>query len=148
MWCFILMYVKKWHPLLDFLICFVQNLMVINSGNSLSASGSLCCSGSIHGWSKWKLEFVPTWWSMDSAKQPYMQDKAVSKQRPQTLDALFANMKELRMMVMSQQTMNGNGNQTAPRHPARWRGRGGAPPGRIGRRFGNYVKWQQWYCLL
>ncbi|XP_026663121.1 uncharacterized protein LOC103714195 [Phoenix dactylifera] len=67
-------------------------------------------------------------------------NKVVSKQRPQTLDALFANMKEQRMMAMSQQTMNGNGSQTAPRHRAQRRGRGGAPPGDTGRRFGNYVK--------
>lgn len=67
-------------------------------------------------------------------------DKVVSKQRPQTLDALFANMKEQRMMAMSKQTMNGNGSQTAPRHHAQWRGRGGAPLGSGGRRFGNFVK--------
>ncbi|XP_010918106.1 uncharacterized protein [Elaeis guineensis] len=67
-------------------------------------------------------------------------DKVVSKQRPQTLDALFANMKEQRMMVMSQQTMNGNGSHTAPRHRAQRRGRGGAPVGGGGRWFGNFVK--------
>ncbi|XP_008793147.1 uncharacterized protein LOC103709518 [Phoenix dactylifera] len=67
-------------------------------------------------------------------------DKVVSKQRPQTLDALFANMKEQRMKAMSQHAINGNGHQTAPRFRAQWRGRGGAAPRGAARRFGNYVK--------
>ncbi|KAG1367873.1 hypothetical protein COCNU_14G003410 [Cocos nucifera] len=67
-------------------------------------------------------------------------DKVVSKQRPQTLDALFANMKEQRMKATSQQTNNRNGRQTAPTFRAQWRGRGGAAPRGAARRFGNYVK--------
>ncbi|XP_010924522.1 uncharacterized protein [Elaeis guineensis] len=67
-------------------------------------------------------------------------DKVVSKQRPQTLDALFANMKEQRMKATSQQTNNRNGRQTAPMFRAQWRGRGGAAPRGATRRFGNYVK--------
>ncbi|XP_055819584.1 uncharacterized protein LOC129888657 [Solanum dulcamara] len=52
------------------------------------------------------------------AKQLKQEVKAVSKQRPQTLDSLFANMKEQRMKMQSQQNnaprRNGGGQHVAP----------------------------------
>ncbi|KAJ6851842.1 uncharacterized protein M6B38_257565 [Iris pallida] len=61
----------------------------------------------------------------------------VLKPRPQTLDALFANMKEQRMRVFSaqQQTHRANSlRQTSQRHRTQQQqqrgGRGGVPPGR------------------
>ncbi|KAL5750098.1 hypothetical protein ACOSP7_024701 [Xanthoceras sorbifolium] len=42
--------------------------------------------------------------------QQQQQDNAVTKQRPQTLDSLFANMKEQRMKVLSRQNNNNNNN--------------------------------------
>ncbi|KAJ8553133.1 hypothetical protein K7X08_020526 [Anisodus acutangulus] len=51
-------------------------------------------------------------------KQPKQEIKAVSKQRPQTLDSLFANMKEQRMKMQSQQNnapkRNGGGQLVVP----------------------------------
>ncbi|KAL8469080.1 hypothetical protein ACS0TY_032064 [Phlomoides rotata] len=39
-------------------------------------------------------------------KKPFQQTNAVSKQKSQTLDSIFANMKEQRMRVFSQQHNN------------------------------------------
>ncbi|OIT27021.1 PREDICTED: uncharacterized protein LOC109214532 [Nicotiana attenuata] len=51
-------------------------------------------------------------------KQQRQEVKPVSKQRPQTLDSLFANMKEQRMKMQSQQNnaprRNGGGQQIVP----------------------------------
>lgn len=51
-------------------------------------------------------------------KQQRREVKPVSKQRPQTLDSLFANMKEQRMKMHSQQNnaprRNGGGQQIVP----------------------------------
>lgn len=47
-----------------------------------------------------------------------VQVKAAPKQRPQTLDSLFANMKEQRMRVLSKQQMP-RGGQNAQRQGAR-----------------------------
>lgn len=40
-------------------------------------------------------------------QKPVQQANIVPKQKPQTLDSLFANMKEQRMRVLSQQNNNG-----------------------------------------
>ncbi|XP_059639932.1 uncharacterized protein LOC132282319 isoform X2 [Cornus florida] len=63
-------------------------------------------------------------------KQSQQQLKVVPKQRPQTLDSLFANMKEQRMRVLSQQS-NGGRQNGGGRQRQQW-GRGGG-----GGRFGN-----------
>lgn len=51
-------------------------------------------------------------------KQPQQANAAAPKQKPQTLDSLFANMKEQRMRVLSQQTngtrRNGGGQPRVP----------------------------------
>ncbi|XP_072981168.1 uncharacterized protein [Typha angustifolia] len=67
-------------------------------------------------------------------------DKVALKQRPQTLDALFANMKEQRMRASSQQSINSNGNGlTAQRRlNQQRRGRDVGPSGGNNRRFGNF----------
>lgn len=65
----------------------------------------------------------------------------VPKQRPQTLDALFATMKEQRMRNISQQPAGGSGRQVAARRRRnqQWQVRGGngAASAASGRRFGN-----------
>ncbi|PSR91433.1 Ribosomal protein L6 protein [Actinidia chinensis var. chinensis] len=45
-----------------------------------------------------------------TAKKPQPQVNVVPKQRPQTLDSLFANMKEQRMRALSQQNNGGRRN--------------------------------------
>ncbi|XP_064955780.1 uncharacterized protein LOC135607702 [Musa acuminata AAA Group] len=58
-------------------------------------------------------------------------DKVVTKQRPQTLDALFADMKQQRMRLMTQQAYRGNGHQPAQKRNGlhQHRGRGRSPSG-------------------
>ncbi|WOK95686.1 hypothetical protein Cni_G04393 [Canna indica] len=68
-------------------------------------------------------------------------DNVVAKQRPQTLDALFANMKEQRMRIMTQKVNRGNGIQMGQNRngPRQQQGRGGARGGPR-RQFGNFAK--------
>ncbi|CAL9193388.1 unnamed protein product [Musa hybrid cultivar] len=58
-------------------------------------------------------------------------DKVVTEQKPETMDALFANMKKQRMMMITQQAKQSNGDRTAQRHSIshHHRGRGGARRG-------------------
>lgn len=51
----------------------------------------------------------------------------VPKQRPQTLDALFANMKEQR--IRQQQPMTTRGKKAGRQGTQHWQGRGGAAAG-------------------
>ncbi|THU51095.1 hypothetical protein C4D60_Mb06t27430 [Musa balbisiana] len=55
-------------------------------------------------------------------------DKVVTEQKPETMDALFANMKKQRMRMITQQAKQSNGDQTAQRRNIshHHRGRGGA----------------------
>ncbi|URE34239.1 hypothetical protein MUK42_18323, partial [Musa troglodytarum] len=68
-------------------------------------------------------------------------DKAIAKQKPQTLDALFANMKVQRLRLMTQKVNRENGHQIAQRRNVPWQQprRGGA---RLGthHQFGNFAK--------
>ncbi|XP_074581107.1 uncharacterized protein LOC141837621 isoform X2 [Curcuma longa] len=67
-------------------------------------------------------------------------DKVVAKKRPQTLDALFANMKEQRMKFMNQKMNHGISIPPAQRHvaPRQQQGRAG-PRGGPRRQFGNFA---------
>ncbi|XP_042424334.1 uncharacterized protein LOC122011959 isoform X2 [Zingiber officinale] len=71
-------------------------------------------------------------------------DKVVAKKRPQTLDALFANMKEQRMKFMNQKMNHGISIPPAQRHVAprqqQQQGRAGPRGGGPRRQFGNFAK--------
>ncbi|XXG90002.1 hypothetical protein AAC387_Pa12g1871 [Persea americana] len=59
--------------------------------------------------------------------RPIEKVKMVPKQRPQTLDALFANMKEQRMR--QQQPMTARGKKAGRQGTQHWQGRGGSSAG-------------------
>ncbi|RRT83934.1 hypothetical protein B296_00015632 [Ensete ventricosum] len=58
-------------------------------------------------------------------------DKVATEQKPETMDALFADMKKQRMRMITQQPKQSNGDQTAQRRNIshHHRGRGGARRG-------------------
>ncbi|KAL1552742.1 hypothetical protein AAHA92_13506 [Salvia divinorum] len=52
-----------------------------------------------------------------TVKRPFQQANIAPKQKPQTLDSLFANMKEQRMRVLSQQSNGARRNGSGGRQP-------------------------------
>ncbi|CAL9763919.1 unnamed protein product [Musa acuminata subsp. burmannicoides] len=70
-----------------------------------------------------------------------VKDKAIAKQKPQTLDALFANMKEQRMRLMSQKVNHENAVRLHKRHNVPWQQQGsGVARGGPRRQFANFAK--------
>ncbi|URE12361.1 hypothetical protein MUK42_35220 [Musa troglodytarum] len=70
-----------------------------------------------------------------------VKDKAVAKQKPQTLDALFANMKEQRMRLMSQKVNHENAVRLHKRRNVPWQQQGnGVARGGPRRQFANFAK--------
>ncbi|RZR90850.1 hypothetical protein BHM03_00018827, partial [Ensete ventricosum] len=70
-----------------------------------------------------------------------VKDKAVANPKPQTLDALFANMKEQRMRLMSQKVNHENAVRLHKRRNVAWQQQGsGGARGGPRRQFANYAK--------